>query len=50
MGLILLIVLILLLCGGFSQRESWGNGPVGLLGLVLIVVLVLIVLGHVPAW
>jgi hypothetical protein len=46
MGLILLILLILLLCGGFSQRESWGNGPVSILGLVLIIVLV--VLGHVP--
>ncbi len=47
MGLILLIVLILLLCGGFSQRDNWGNGPVGILGLLLIVVLVLMLLGHV---
>ncbi len=47
MGLILLILVILLLCGGVSQRESWGNGPVGFLGLVLIILLVLVLLGHV---
>lgn len=48
MGLLLLIVLILLICGGFSQRENWGNGPAGILGLVLIIVLILVLLGHVP--
>lgn len=52
MGTILLIVLTLLLLGGF---RDWGPGPFygggpylgGGLGLVLVIVLILVLLGHI---
>lgn len=48
MGLILLILLVLLLCGAFSQSGNWGYAPGGMLGLLLVILLVLLLLGHVP--
>lgn len=35
MGLILLIILIVILCGGI--RADWGPGPNGLVGLLLVI-------------
>ena len=51
MGLILLIVLVVLLMGGFPRwnySRDWGYGPSGGLGLLLVVVLVLVVAGYIP--
>jgi len=51
MGLILLVILILLLVGGFPawpHSRQWGYGPSGVLGLLLVVLLVLVVIGQVP--
>jgi hypothetical protein len=52
LGLILTIVLIVFLLGGFSGRfggygYGYGNGGVGAIGVVLIVVLVLMLLGRI---
>lgn len=49
-GLILLIILILLLCGAISPagRNYGGYYPGGLVGLLLIILLVLLILGAVP--
>lgn len=48
MGLLLLIVLIILLCGGLPTwgYHSYGYAPSGALGFVLIIVVVLLVLGR----
>jgi hypothetical protein len=46
MGLVLLIILILLLLGAFSQGGNWGYGPSGLVGFLLLVVLILLLMGH----
>jgi hypothetical protein len=51
-GTVLLVLLIILLLGGFND---WGTGPFygtgyyggGGLGLVLVIVLVLVLLGHI---
>ncbi len=50
-GLILLIVLVIILAGGFSGLGGgpfYGTGPYGggVLGLILVVVLVLVLLGR----
>jgi len=51
MGTVLLIILILLLIGGFPAwpySRNWGYGPSGILGVLLVVLLVLMILGPVP--
>lgn len=51
MGLLLIVLLVLLLCGGlptWGYSRNWGYGPSGLLGLVLVVVLVLVLMGQIP--
>ena len=51
MGTVLLIILILLLIGGFPAwpySRSWGYGPSGLLGALLLILLVLLILDVVP--
>jgi Protein of unknown function (DUF3309) len=51
MGTILLIILILLLIGGFPAwpySRNWGYGPSGILGVLLVVLLVLLILDRVP--
>jgi len=51
MGTLLLIILILLLIGGFPawpHSRNWGYGPSGILGVLLVVLLVLMILGPVP--
>ena len=52
LGLILSIILIIFLLGGFSGRfggygYGYGNGGVGLIGTILIIVLVLMLLGRI---
>lgn len=52
LGLILTIVLIIFLLGGFSGRfggygYGFGHGGVGILGAILIVVVVLMLLGRI---
>jgi len=46
-GMILLIVLIVLLFGGFTPHvtSNWGYYPSGGIGLVLLIVLILLLLG-----
>lgn len=51
-GLILVILLVVFLLGGFSGRfggygYGYGNGGVGVLGTVLIIVVVLMLLGKI---
>ena len=51
-GLILLIILVVFLLGGFSGRfggygYGYGHGGVGVIGIILIVVLVLMLLGRI---
>jgi hypothetical protein len=51
LGLILLIILVVFLLGGFSGRfggygYGYGHGGVGVIGIILIVVLVLMLLGR----
>jgi len=51
MGLILLIILVLLLVGGFPawpHSRGWGYGPSGVLGLLLVVLIVLMIFNQVP--
>jgi Protein of unknown function (DUF3309) len=51
MGLLLLIVLILLLCGGlptWNYSRNWGYGPSGILGLLLVILLVMLLLNAIP--
>ena len=50
-GLILVILLVIFLLGGFSGRfggygYGYGHGGMGILGVILIVVIVLLVLGR----
>ena len=52
LGLILLIILVVALLGGFSgvgggYGYGYGHGSVGILGVLLIVVIVLLVLGRI---
>lgn len=47
-GMILLIVLILALCGVlpvYPHSREWGYGPTGGIGLILVIVLILWLLG-----
>ena len=51
LGLILTILLVIFLLGGFSGRfggygYGFGHGGVGILGVVLIVVVVLLLMGR----
>jgi hypothetical protein len=51
-GLILLIVLIIFLLGGFSGRfcgygYCYGHGGVGVIGTILIIVVILMLLGRI---
>jgi Protein of unknown function (DUF3309) len=51
-GLILVILLVIFLLGGFSGRfggygYGYGNGGVGVLGTILIIVVVLMLLGKI---
>lgn len=48
MGLILLIVLLVLLFGGYSYRGDYGYAPSGVVGLILLVLLILLLMGRVP--
>jgi Protein of unknown function (DUF3309) len=50
-GLILVILLVIFLLGGFSGRlggygYGYGHGGVGVIGLILIIVVVLMLLGR----
>jgi hypothetical protein len=52
LGLILLIVLVIFLLGGFSGRfggygYGYGHGGVGLIGIILIIIVVLMLLGRI---
>lgn len=49
MGLILLVVLVILLCGSapiWSHSQSWGCVPSGGIGLVLLIVIILMLCGR----
>jgi hypothetical protein len=51
LGLILAIVLIIFLLGGFSGRfggygYGYGHGGVGIIGIILIIIIVLILMGR----
>jgi Protein of unknown function (DUF3309) len=51
MGLILFIILVLILIGGFPAwpyNRSWGYGPSGLVGALLLVLLVLLIMDVIP--
>jgi hypothetical protein len=52
LGLILVIILIVFLLGGFSGRfggygYGYGHGGVGIIGIILIVVVILMLLGRI---
>lgn len=51
-GLVLIILLVVFLAGGFSGRfggygYGYGNRGIGVLGVVLIVILVLVLMGRI---
>jgi Protein of unknown function (DUF3309) len=46
MGLIILIILILLLCGSVPMAGQWGYGPSGGLGLIVLIIIILLLLGR----
>ena len=51
-GLILIIILVIFLLGGFSGRfggygYGYGHGGVGLIGVILIILVVLVLLGRI---
>jgi hypothetical protein len=49
-GTILIIILILVLIGAFPTwpySQSWGHGPVSIVGVILIVLVVLLVMGRI---
>jgi hypothetical protein len=51
LGLILLVILVIFLLGGFSNRfggygYGYGHGGVGIIGIILIVVVILLLAGH----
>jgi hypothetical protein len=51
MGLILIIILVIFLLGGFSGRfggygYGYGHGGVGIIGIILIVVVILLLTGR----
>ena len=48
-SLIVIILLVLLLIGGFPSwgySRGWGYGPSGIIGVILVVVIVLVLLGR----
>jgi hypothetical protein len=52
LGLILVILLIIFLLGGFSGRfggygYGYGHGGVGIIGIILIIIVVLMLLGRI---
>jgi Protein of unknown function (DUF3309) len=52
LGLIVLIVLVIFLLGGFSGRfggygYGYGHGGIGIIGIILIVIVVLMLLGRI---
>jgi len=52
LGLILVIVLIVFLLGGFSGRfggygYGYGHGGIGIIGIILIIIVVLMLLGRI---
>ena len=52
LGLILAIVLIIFLLGGFSGRfggygYGYGHGGIGIIGVILIIIVVLMLLGRI---
>jgi len=51
-GLILVILLVIFLLGGFSDRfggygYGYGHGGIGVIGVILIVVVVLLLMGRI---
>jgi hypothetical protein len=51
LGLILVVVLVIFLLGGFSGRfggygYGYGHGGVGIIGIILIVVIILVLTGR----
>jgi Na+/melibiose symporter-like transporter len=51
-GLILIILLVIFLLGGFSGRfggygYGYGHGGIGVIGIVLIIVVILLVMGRI---
>jgi hypothetical protein len=51
-GIVLLVVLVIFLLGGFSGRfggygYGYGHGGMGGIGLILIIILVLVLLGRI---
>ena len=46
LGTVLIILLILILLGAFTQRGNIGYAPGGVIGLVLVIVIILVLLGH----
>ena len=52
LGLILIIVLVVFLAGGFSGKlggygYGYGNGGIGIIGIILIVVVILLLTGRI---
>jgi uncharacterized protein DUF3309 len=52
LGLVLIVLLIIFLAGGFSGRfggygYGYGHGGMGVIGIVLVVVLVLLLMGRI---
>ena len=50
MGLVLLIILIVLLCGAlptWPHSSGWGYGPSGGLGLVVLILIILLLFGRI---
>lgn len=52
LGLILIVVLVIFLLGGFSGRfggygYGYGHGGIGILGIILIIVVVLMLVGRI---
>jgi Protein of unknown function (DUF3309) len=50
LGIILIVVLLLALCGALPRwphSRNWGYYPTGALGIVLVIVLVLLLLGRI---
>jgi len=50
LGIILIVLLVLLLVGGFAGRGSYGTSPayvpgLGIIGLVLVIFLILVLVG-----
>jgi hypothetical protein len=52
LGLVLIILLVIFLLGGFSGRfggygYGFGHGGIGVLGIILVVVVLLLLTGHI---